>query len=57
MNQETSNRFQIRRAPNGKFYLTREARVICTRAGALLYFERENDALEFLAEIGDIVIH
>lgn len=57
MNQETSTRFQIRRAPSGKFYLTREARAICTRAGSLVYFEKENDALEFLAEIGDIVMH
>ena len=59
INQETSTRFQIRRAPNpnGKFYLTREARTISTRAGSLVYFEKENDALEFLAEIGDFVMH
>ena len=57
MKKEIHNRFQIRRAPNGKFYITREARAICTRAGSLLYFDEENDALEFLAEIGDIVVH
>ena len=57
MDEGTSNCFAIHRAPNGKFYIAREARAICTRSGSLLYFEEERDALEFLAEIGDIVVH
>jgi hypothetical protein len=36
--------------------MTRQAEAICTRAGALVYFRTEREALEFLAEIGDIVL-
>jgi hypothetical protein len=49
--------FKVHRAPSGKFYMTRQAEAICTRAGSLVYFETEREALEFLAEIGDIALH
>jgi hypothetical protein len=55
MDGEGSDFFKVRRAPNEQFYLTREDQPVCTRAGALLYFASEREALEFLAEIGDIV--
>jgi hypothetical protein len=55
MDEEGSDFFTIRRAPNERFYLTRKGEPVCTRAGALLYFASEREALEFLAEIGDIV--
>jgi hypothetical protein len=57
MDLETPNHLKIRRAPNGKFFITRETRAVCTRAGSLLYFEQERDALEFLAQIRDIAVH
>ena len=57
LNEEGSDFFKVRRAPNERFYLTREDQPVCTRAGALLYFETEHDALAFLSEIGDIVSH
>ncbi len=57
MDQDGSDFFEVRRAPNDRFYLTRKDQPICTRAGALLYFETAHEALEFLAEIGDIVLH
>ena len=56
MDEEGSDFFEVRRVPYDRFYLTREDQPICTRAGALLYFETEHEALEFLAEIGDIVL-
>jgi hypothetical protein len=37
--------------------VTRQAEAIRTHPGALVYFETEREALEFLAEIGDIVVH
>ena len=57
MSDEDLKNFKIRRAPSDKFYVTRQEQAICTRAGALLYFETERDAHEFLAEIGDIVLN
>ena len=57
MDEDGPDFFTVRRAPNARFYLTRVDRPVCTRAGALLYFETEREALEFLAEIGDIVLH
>jgi len=56
MDEEGSDFFKVRRAPNERFYLTREDEPVCTRSGALLYFDTEREALEFLAEIGDIVL-
>ena len=57
MDEEGSDFFTVRRAPNEQFYLTRKDQPVCTRAGALLYFSSEREALEFLAEIGDIVLN
>jgi hypothetical protein len=57
MDEEGTEFFKVRRAPNERFYLTREDQPVCTRAGALLYFESEREALEFLAEIGDVVLY
>ena len=57
MSDEDLKNFKIRRAPSDRFYVTRQEQAICTRAGALLYFETERDAHEFLAEIGDIVLN
>ena len=41
--------------PQQRPALTRQEQALCTRTGALLYFETERDARKFLAEIGDIV--
>ena len=57
MEKEISVYFEVRRAPNGSFYVTRQDREVCTRSGALVDFDTERDAQEFLAEIGDIVMH
>jgi hypothetical protein len=57
MDEEGADCFKVHRAPSGKFYMTRQAEAICTRAGSLVYFETEREALEFLAEIGDIALH
>jgi hypothetical protein len=57
MDQERSVSFEVRRATDARFYLTRDSQPICMRSGAVLYFETEGDAEEFLAEIGDIVVH
>ena len=57
MDQKAANFFRVYPAPNGKFYVTRKEQAVCTRKGSLLYFETERDALVFLAEIGDIVVH
>ena len=47
----------MRRAPNDRFYVTRKDRPLYTRSGTMLYFETEREALEFLAEIGDVVLN
>jgi hypothetical protein len=57
MDDEGLKNFKVRRAPSEKFYVTRQEQALCTRAGALLYFETERDAQDFLAEIGDIVLN
>jgi hypothetical protein len=57
MDEEGSEFFKVRRAPNERFYLTRKDQPVCMRSDALLYFATEHEALEFLAEIGDIVLH
>ena len=57
MDQKAANYFKVHPASNGKFYVTRKKQAVCTRRGSLLYFETERDALVFLAEIGDIVVH
>jgi hypothetical protein len=57
MDEKGPNCFEMRRAPNAKFYLTRQDQAIYTQTGSLRYFETERDALEFLAEIEDTVLH
>jgi hypothetical protein len=57
MDQERSVSFAVRRATDARFYVTRDSQPICLRSGAVLYFETERDAEEFLAEIGDVVVH
>jgi hypothetical protein len=57
MDQQAADYFKVHRASNGKFYMTRKDQAVCTRRGSPLYFETERDALEFLAEIGDILVH
>jgi hypothetical protein len=54
MDEEATDGFEVRRAPNGKFYITRGAAAICTGTDSLLYFDEERDALEFLVELVDI---
>jgi len=54
MDEEALDYFTIRRASNAQFYVTRQEQAFCTRGGDLMYFETERQALEFLAEIGDI---
>jgi RNase adaptor protein for sRNA GlmZ degradation len=56
MNEEDSDFFTVRRAPNDRFYVTRKDHPVCSRSGVMLYFETEREALEFLAEIGDVVM-
>ena len=57
MDEEDSDFFTVRRAPNDRFYVTRKDRPLYTRSGTMLYFETEREALEFLAEIGDVVLN
>lgn len=57
MDEEGSDWFNVHRAPNGKFYMTRRDQPICTHTGSLCYFETEREALEFLTEIEDTVLH
>ena len=57
MDDDALKNFKVRQAPSAKFYVTQQEQALCTRAGSLLYFETERDAREFLAEIGDIVLH
>jgi hypothetical protein len=56
MDEGASNRFEVHRTPNGKFYITSGAAMpVCTGTGSLIYFDEERDALEFLVEMIDIV--
>jgi hypothetical protein len=57
MDKESPDCFKVRRAPNAKFYLTRQEQAICTRTGSLCYFDTERDVLEFLAEIEDTMLN
>ena len=57
MDEEGSDWFNVHHAPNGKFYMTRRDQPICTQTGLLRYFETKREALDFMAEIGDIVLH
>jgi hypothetical protein len=57
MDQERSVSFKVLRANDARFYLTRDSQPICMQSGVVLYFETKRDAEEFLAEIGDVVVH
>ena len=57
MDEEVPDWFNVHHAPNGKFYMTRRDQPICTQTGLLRYFETEREALEFMAEISDNVLH
>ena len=57
MDGEDIKNFKVHQAPSAKFYVTRQEQALCTRTGALLYFETERDAREFLAEIGDVALN
>jgi len=57
MDEEVSDWFNVHHAPNGKFYMTRRDQPICTQTGLLRCFETKREALEFLAEISDNVLH
>jgi hypothetical protein len=57
VDDEGSDWFNVHHALGGKFYITRRDQPICTQTGSLRYFETKREALEFLAEIGDIVLH
>jgi hypothetical protein len=50
MNNEHSDAFKIRRAPNGKFYLWGSDEAICLPNGNLRYFETERAAWAFLID-------
>jgi hypothetical protein len=57
MDDEDLKNFKVHQAPSAKFYVTRQEQALCTRTGALLYFETERDARVFLSEIGDVVLN
>ena len=50
MNNEHSDAFKIRPAPNGKFYVWGNGKAICLPNGNLRYFWTECEAWAFLAE-------
>jgi hypothetical protein len=56
MDEENSDWFSVHRAPNGKFYSDTAGRSHLYAHRRVSLF-REREALEFLAEIGDIVLH
>ena len=57
MDEDGSDWFNVHRMPNGRFYMTRRDQPICTQTGLLRCFETKREALEFLAEISDNVLH
>ena len=54
---EVSTHFEVHRSPNGKFYMTREDKIVRTRLGGVVLFDTEEDVIEFLAEVGDVVMY
>jgi hypothetical protein len=50
MNNESSEAFKIRRAPNRKFYVWGNGNAICLPNGNLRYFETVLEACAFLTE-------
>ena len=51
---EASTFFNVYRAPNGKFYLTRESELVRTQSGGIVLFDTQQDVVEFLAEMGNV---
>jgi hypothetical protein len=51
MQEEAFDSVKVYRAPNAKFYVTRQDHIICTQTGGLRYFEAKRDVQEFLAEV------
>jgi hypothetical protein len=49
MDDEELKIFKVHQAPSAKFYVTRQEQALCTRTGALLYFETD---IEFLRQHG-----
>ena len=54
---EVSTDFELHRSPNGDFYMTREDKIVRTRLGGVVLFGTEQGAMEFLAEVGDVVMY
>ena len=52
MNDESSDAFKIRRAPNGQYYVWGNGEVICVPNGSLRYFGTEHDARVFPSAVG-----
>jgi hypothetical protein len=50
MNNEHSDAFKIRRAPNRKFYVWGNGEANCLPSGSLRYFGTEREAWAFLDE-------
>ena len=50
MSNESSGAVEIRRAPNGKFYVWGNGEAICLPNGSLRYFETQRDAWTFLTD-------
>jgi hypothetical protein len=57
MNNESSDIFKIRRAPNGKFYVWGNGEAICLPNGSLRYFQTQRDAWTFLTDCHRAEIH
>jgi hypothetical protein len=51
---EASTFFDVYRAANGKFYLTREDQLVRTQSGGIVLFDTQRDVVEFLAEMSDV---
>jgi len=45
-----TERSEVHRAPNEKFYALWRGQAICAIAGVLLYFESEREAKEFIRQ-------
>ena len=54
---EACTYFEVHRSPKGKFYMTRDGQTVRTRLGEVVLFDTEQDAIEFLAEVGDVAMY
>jgi len=57
MTDESSDVIKIRRAPNGKYYVSENGEVICVSNGNLRYFATEREALAFLGDCETANLH